>query len=275
MDNRFNNIKKVIAGGCSFTAGSELADESWDRPHKGICHELSYTAWPNLLQQRMFVNAKVDNTAVPGADYGSIVRRIIYQTRHNLRIHKPEDIVVVVMWTSILRREYPSVYPVGRKIKTHEDRFLTSLPSDGDGRTKGYSNAMLYSRRQMWASEHLTRTNVEFYARRDTHDNHVYYPLQQLEYLTNWLENHNIKYFFTSAFKDIEPELLNQDNVFFQDMIGRLDLPNLVHKEDGIGFWDWASKNNYKRGNESDHPLEEAHSDWTDLFAKWILTKCK
>lgn len=275
MDNRFNNIKKVIAGGCSFTAGSELADESWDRNHKGICYEISYTAWPNLLQQRMFVNAKVDNTAVPGADYGSIVRRIIYQTRHNLRIYKPEDIVVVVMWTSILRREYPSIYPVGRKIKTHEDRFLTSLPSDGDGRTKGYSNAMLYSRRQMWASEHLTRTNVEFYARRDTHDNHVYYPLQQLEYLTNWLENHNIKYFFTSAFNDIEPDCMHPDNIFLQDMIGRLDLPNNVHTSDRLGFMQWAKHHNYKCGNESDHPLEEAHSDWTDLFAKWILTKCK
>lgn len=223
----------------------------------------------------MFTNATVDNTAVPGADYGSIVRRIIYQTRRQLKIHKPEDIVVVVMWTSILRREYPSIYPTGRKIKTHEDRFLTSLPSDGDGKTKGYSNAMLYMRRQMWASEHLTRTNVEFYARRDTHDNHVYYPLQQLEYLTNWLENHNIKYFFTSAFNDIQPELLNQDNIFLQDMVGRLNLPNNIHTEDSLGFYDWATKFKYEKGKESEHPLEQAHNDWADLFSKWILTKCK
>lgn len=275
MDNRFNNIKKVIAGGCSFTAGSELADEDWERAHKGICYELSHTAWPNLLQEKMFTNATVDNTAVPGADYGSIVRRIIYQTRHQLRIHKPEDIVVVVMWTSILRREYPSIYPPGRKIETDEDRFLTSLPSDGDGKTKGYSNEMLLRRRQMWASEHLTRTIVEFYSRRDTHDNHVYYPLQQLEYLINWLENHNIKYFFTSAFKDIEPELLNQDNIFLQDMIARLNLPNNIHTEDGLGFWSWATKCKYEKGKESDHPLEQAHNDWADLFSKWILTKSK
>ena len=275
MDNRFNNIKKVIAGGCSFTAGSELADEDWERAHKGICYELSHTAWPNLLQEKMFTNATVDNTAVPGADYGSIVRRIIYQTRHQLRIHKPEDIVVVVMWTSILRREYPSIYPPGRKIETDEDRFLTSLPSDGDGKTKGYSNEMLLRRRQMWASEHLTRTIVEFYSRRDTHDNHVYYPLQQLEYLINWLENHNIKYFFTSAFKDIEPELLNQDNIFLQDMIARLNRPNNIHTKDGLGFWDWATAFKYEKGKESDHPLEQAHNDWADLFSKWILTKSK
>lgn len=223
----------------------------------------------------MFTNATVDNTAVPGADYGSIVRRIIYQTRHQLRIHKPEDIVVVVMWTSILRREYPSIYPPGRKIETDEDRFLTSLPSDGDGKTKGYSNEMLLRRRQMWASEHLTRTIVEFYSRRDTHDNHVYYPLQQLEYLINWLENHNIKYFFTSSFNDIEPELLNQDNIFLQDMIARLNLPNNIHTEDGLGFWSWATKCKYEKGKESDHPLEQAHNDWADLFSKWILTKSK
>ena len=223
----------------------------------------------------MFANATVDNTAVPGADYGSIVRRIIYQTRCQMRIHPPENIIVAVMWTSILRREYPSIYPKGKKIKTHEDRFLTSLPSDGDSRTRGFSNEMLYSRRQMWASEQLSRTNVEFYARRDTHDNHVYYPLQQLEYLTNWLENHNIKYFYTSSFNDIQPELFNQDNVFLQDMIARLDLPNLVHKEDGIGFMDWARKNKYECGKQSEHPLEQAHNDWSDLFSKWILTKSK
>jgi len=269
-----DNINKIIAGGCSFTAGSELADWDASRPTVGILKPRSNFTWANWVQKKLFKNATVDNTAIPGTGYGSCVRRIIYQTNKMLKSYKAEDIVVLIMWTSILRREYPVINDISTE-QDHEYRFWTSLPSDGDGQTRMWSKKESLARRQFISDEYLTRTILEFYTRRATADNHIYYPLQQLEYLTSWLKSNNVKFYYTCAFNDLLSLKHHYPNIFFEDMKQRLDLYNIVHTEENLGFYDWAKKNNYKCGKESDHPLEAAQEKWAELFSKYIIDKNK
>ena len=270
-----DKIKKVIAGGCSFTAGSELKDWDAQQPNIGILRPLSDFTWANWLQKKIYKNATVDNTAIPGSDYGGCVRRVIFQTNKMLKIYKPDEIVVCIMWTSILRREYPRVSPIDTEtLNDDEDRFFSSLPSDGDGLKSYWSIRSGIERRQYISDEHLARTLIEFYTRRATADNHIYYPLQQLEYLTSWLKMHNVKFYYTCAFNDLLSLEHHQPNVFYEDMKQRLDLKNIVHTEDNQGFYDWAKKHNYKCG-ETDHPLEAAQEKWADLFSKYIVDKNK
>ena len=272
MVKKFKTIKKVISGGCSFTAGSELADFDYTCPLNGILHPRSKSTWDNIISRNLFVNATLDQTALPGLDFGAIVRRVIFQLRENLKTHNPEEIVVLIMWTSALRREYVSIYPNEVKIKNNEDRFLCSLPCDeGTGFTL-MTTSQLQERLKRWKQEYLRGTLREFYRLRTSPDNIMYYPLQQLEYLKNYLENNNIKYFFTTAFNDIV-EIYHKENIFLQDMFERLDLKNLNFMVENEGFYRWAKNNNYACGKEADHPLEQAHQDWADLFANWILTK--
>ena len=267
-----DNIKKLIVGGCSVTAGDELSDWNGENKNVGIIRPRSEKTWANNLQKIYYRNAKLDNVAVSGAGYGSIVRRVIYQTERNLKLYKPEEIVVCVMWTSILRLEFPTIYPYGKDKKyiDDEEKFILTLPSDGENSTM-ISNRR--ERRNKLANEHLVRTIVEFYTRRATVDNHIYYPLQQLEYLTSYLQAKGIKYYFTTAFNDLMTLTHRQPNIYYEDMLNRLNLPRLIHVENDMGFWEYAKTNNYECGKGSDHPLDAAHVKWANLFKKWILTK--
>jgi len=267
-----DNIKKLIVGGCSFTAGDELSDWNGKQRNDGIIRPRSEKTWANNLQNILFRNAKLDNVAVSGAGYGSIVRRVIYQTERNLKLYKPEEIVVCIMWTSILRLEFPTIYPNGFKQKYFDDeeKFILTLPSDGDGSTKEKTQM---HRRNKLANEYLVRTVVEFYTRRATVDNHIYYPLQQLEYLTCYLQAKGVKYYYTTAFNDLMTLTHRQPNIYYEDMLNRLNLPKLIHVENDMGFWEYAKTNNYECGKDSDHPLDPAHKKWSQLFKKWILTK--
>ena len=267
-----DNIKKLIVGGCSFTAGDELSDWNGENKNVGIIRPRSESTWGNNLQRILFRNAKIDNVAVSGAGYGSIVRRVIYQTEKMLKLYKPEEIIVAVMWTSILRLEFPTIYPQGKKYKDDEDKFILTLPSDGDGST-GIARHVLVNRRNRLSEEYLVRTVVEFYTRRATVDNHLYYPLQQLEYLTSWLQARNVKFYYTTAFNDLMTLTHRQPNIYYEDMLNRLNLPELIHVENDMGFWEYSKENNFECGKESDHPLELAHKQWAKLFKKWILTK--
>lgn len=271
-----DNIKKLIVGGCSFTAGDELSDWKGHQKNVGIIRPRSEKTWANNLQKILFRSAKLDNLAISGSGYGSIVRRVIYQTERNLKLYKPEEIVVCVMWTSILRLEFPTIYPNGHKQKflDDEDKFIFTLPYDGDGSTKWYANEKArLERRQKLANEHLVRTIVEFYTRRATVDNHIYYPLQQLEYLTSYLQSKGVKYYYTTAFNDLMTLSHRQPNIYYDDMLNRLNLPRLIHVENDMGFWEYAKANNYECAAKADHPLEAAHVKWANLFKKWILTR--
>lgn len=268
-----DNIKKLIVGGCSFTAGDELSDWNGRQKNVGIIRPRSEKTWANNLQRILFYNAKLDNVAVSGGGYGSIVRRIIYQTERNLKMYKPEEIVVCVMWSSILRLEFPTIYPKGKTYNDDEDKFTMTLPSDGDGASFGSNRKAELARRTRLAEEHLVRTVVEFYTRRATVDNHIYYPLQQVEYLISYLKSKNIKFYFTTAFNDLMTLEHHKPNIYYEDMIKRIDLPSIVHVENNMGFWEYSKANKFECGKGSDHPLDPAHKHWAQLFKKWILTK--
>ena len=267
-----DNIRKLIVGGCSFTAGNELHDWNGRQHTTGIIRPRSNATWANALQKSMFPNATLDNTAISGSGYGSTVRRVIFQTNKMLKIYNPSEIVVCIMWTSILRLEFPTIYPPGKIIQDDEDKFIHTLPSDGDSSTP-MNRGALKERKKSLADEYLVRTVVEFYTRRATADNHIYYPLQQLEYLTSWLQARGVKFYYTTAFNDLISLEHHNKNIYYDDMKNRLDLKNLIHLESNQGFWEYAKTNNYECGKEADHPLEPAHLKWAELFEKWILTK--
>lgn len=267
-----DNIKKVVSGGCSFTAGAELVDFSPIWPPSGCIRFRGESTWAHWVQRKLYTNAIVDNVAMPGSDFGSCVRRVIFHIDNLLKSYQPQEIVVLVMWTSFLRREYPRILPKDSipYYTDDEDKFWCSLPSDAEGYI-GFQQRVKEQRKDVLYDEHLKRTVTDFYRKRTESTNIIYYPLQQMEYLISYLNSQNIKFYFTSAFDDFDRyvDFKREPNIFLDAMVKRLNLKNIIHTENNLGFSEWSKQNGYKCGPQS-HPLEAAHKHWADKFCTFI-----
>lgn len=267
-----DDIKKVVAGGCSFTAGAELADHSPIWPFSGCIRFKGESTWAHWVQRKLYTNAVVDNVAMPGSDFGSCVRRVVFHIDNLLKSYQPQEIVVVVMWTSFLRREYLRILPKDKIpfFEDDEDKFWCSLPSDAEGYLN-WKSETVKQRKDLINDEHLKRTVLDFYRKRADNTNIIYYPLQQIEYLMSYLNLQGVKFYFTSAFDDFNRYVNyeRESNIFIDSMVKRLNLDNIIHTEDNLGFNDWSVKRGYKCGPRS-HPLEAAHKHWADRFCTFI-----
>ena len=83
-----------IAGGCSFTYGSELSDD--DKGKKPSNH-----AWSSQLYRHGQVNGDYICTARPGIGNSAIARRVFNAVAN---LHEIE--CVVVMWTFVSRYDW-------------------------------------------------------------------------------------------------------------------------------------------------------------------------
>jgi hypothetical protein len=95
-----------------------------------------------------------------------------------------------------------------------------------------------------------------------------------MEYLTNYLKANNIKYFYTSAYNDfLVAQIMQENNVFIKELYKRNDVKNNVFFYEDLGFNQWAIKQGLPLGEDSNHPLEDAHLLWSRHFLKYILDK--
>jgi len=261
---KFKNNKVIISGGCSFTAGHDLADWNGSVEPDGICHTYSNRTWDSIIHRKMSPHSNLRKTAMGGHGYGAITRRIIYECEQQLKTHKPEEIIVLVMWTSALRREFVSIHE--EYFYEPEQYFTHTMP----GMIEPRNNPHWKDVKKRLEKEKLVKTVEEFYNKRFTRDNVYYYSLQQYEYLTNYLKANNIMYFYTGSYNDLASEdTMQENNIFIHDMYKRLDIKNNVCLENGLGFNEWATKEKLPKG-VSDHPLEEAQLRWAKKFIKWI-----
>lgn len=262
----FKNVKKFITGGCSFTAGHELADFDGNVTPKGICHHYSSRTWDCLIHRKLFPQAEMRKTATGGHGFGAITRRVIYECEQQLKKHSPEEIVVMIMWTSALRREFVSIQET--HFQNPEEYYIHSLPGIME------SPAWKDHLKSLYKKENLIPTVREFYYKRFTRDNVHYYSLQQYEYLTMYLKSKGIKFYYTGAFNDfIVAKVMQDNNIFIKDMFNRLDIENNVFFHNRLGFNDWAEQKGLPLGKDSAHPLEQAHLKWSKYFLKFILDK--
>ena len=269
---KMDKIKKVVSGGCSFTAGAELADHKRLIEPLGSIRFAGESTWAHRVQKNLYPSATVDNVGMVGSDFGSCVRRVIYHIDNLIKSFNPEEIVVLVMWTSLTRREYPRILPK-KSIERYvddEDKFFCSQTTDADGFFSPHKGT-IKQRRAILSEEYLKNTIRDFYRNRTESSNIIYYPLQQIEYLISYLNSQNVKFYFTSAFDDFAYYITmeREPNIFLDGMIKRLDLKNIIHREDNLGFYNWAKQNGYKFGPQV-HPLEKAHKIWGDKFSNFI-----
>ena len=245
----------LIAGGDSFTYGSELPSQEY--------------SWANLLANRLSMN--ICNTARPAAS-NSAIRRNVMNAIHKYR---ELDLFVAVMWSFPNRYEFRFAYETGHidspwysinpwtyNDETFEDHFFNK-----DDSTLKHQQATRTNAESLGITD-FAKSYVQNVAQTEYWE--IYTSWCEIVMLQNYLIKHDINYIFTyvdnSLFRGIEMDgtltALRSD----------IDMKKFVDNE---GMFNWAKRT--KQKFYTTHPHESAHEIWlnqvllqSDLVHKYI-----
>jgi len=259
----------IVAGGDSFTWGSELAD-SVVQPGVWEPVRHSFKTFPALLASDY---GEYICTAWPGYGNDAIARTVISQCE----IQIPD--IVVVTWTFPGRYEFRFGYDT--KQRKSPWYSITPWTSGLTDISKEFHSQNKYTEEQFFKTIERARNSgvaefAEVFYRHvgATEYWEVYSSLREIAYLQNYLTVKNIPYLFMCADNSIRynhtiehadadiKSLYNQINwnKWFWWPVG--DAP---HETQGPrGFYQWAVENKYSMGTT--HPLEDAHQAAAELI---------
>jgi hypothetical protein len=256
----------LIAGGDSFTWGSELPDQYFDH----LTNSPSNLTWASLIAQHY--NWTYKCVAKPGCGNSTITRRVISEVAKNI----DNEVYVVVMWTYTHRSEI-------RLRNTHPYTTINNEPMQAarfdiddywinfnawhglsfDEKMSFFPKDIDPERYQFFREQHdkmteigITDASKYFYTPTGDNYYHQYNFLKEINLLQSYLENKNIKYFFCLATNEIcnpEPKIKSESGLW--DTINW----NKWYKDAAFHKW---SEFHSKCGS---HPGHDAHHDWFQL----------
>jgi hypothetical protein len=251
--------RTLLAGGCSFTHGSELSD---DNQGKSPSNKTWSAGLSNSVGANYFCVARV------GMGNAGIARRVF-----NYVANTKEECFVAVMWSFCSR--YDWAMPRHRVLE--DTRWTTITPWDTEQNQAEVADKLAGSEAIMeqWKQrrEEYRETGVGAFAdalyRHAANRYHeTYLSWKSIVWLQNILEKRRIPYLFTladnSLFYDEFTPLWEQDSLM-RAMYAEIDFSRwFSFGERMMGFNQWAVMNDYPRATT--HPLDLAHSDAVQLM---------
>ena len=251
--------RTLLAGGCSFTYGSELSD---DNEGKSPSNKTWSARLSNSVGANYFCVARV------GMGNAGIARRVF-----NYIANTQEECFVTVMWSFTSR--YDWAMPRHRILE--DTRWTTITPWDTEHNQVEVADKLAGSEAIMeqWKQrrEEYRETGVGAfadalyrYAANRYHE--TYLSWKSIVWLQNILEKRRIPYLFTLAdntlFYNEFTALWEQDSLL-RAMYSEIDFSRwFSFGERMMGFNQWALMNDYPRATT--HPLDSAHSDAVQLM---------
>lgn len=268
-------MKCVITSGCSFTAGIELGDYYEDKANG---REGSNRIWSHHIKQTLWPDAEFINVARSGASNTCIVRRVTHAVYEALKKYNPEDIVVLIMWTGIHRREWR----LGTRAEINEHpefKYFNTLASDGElmlklktAFFKDFPNPSWEDmRRKTLKEDKLGSIVKEYYSYHVTWVNSVYATLKEIEYLSLYLDKNKIKYYYTTGEDDWTTAIDKSKNKdqYVDRLIDETNILENIFRYNNLSFCKYA-RDKKLPFCEYGHPGEEAHRQWGNLMIEWI-----
>ena len=251
--------RTLLAGGCSFTYGSELSDDDRGRAP-------SKKTWSAGLSNA--VGANYFCVARVGMGNSGIARRVF-----NYVANTKEECFVTVMWSFTSR--YDWAMPRNRVLE--DTRWTTITPWDTEQNQAEVAEKLSGSEA---VAEDWKRRREEYretgigpfadalyrYAANRYHE--TYLSWKSIVWLQNILEKKGIPYLFTLAdntlfYNELIP-LWEQDSLMGA-LYKEIDFTRwFSFGERMMGFNQWAQLNDYPRATT--HPLDSAHSDAVKLM---------
>ena len=254
--------KVFIAGGDSFTFGSELPD----------CTETVYSkmTWSALLAKHM--NLDYECVAKPGSGNNAIMRLVIEAVENN-----PGTAFVAVMWSwpgrfeikvndeikkNALNKVFPEKDIAGNWVNispwnslSFDDRIKLMPAKDDPYFVKNYKY-------QCDLEKQIGLNSLaETYFSLASNDHFLYSTALAIFTLQCYLEKKEIDYIF-AATTDHLLEIFDKDDIPFTKMIDRTKWLNLDK-----GMYQWALENEYEISSMN-HPVAKAHEDWINVYYK-------
>ena len=255
---------KLIAGGDSFTYGSELldchklADSEHPMPYEVISN-LTYTA---LIAKELGVEYVC--AAFPGHS-NSAIRRT---TMDMCEQHQDIDLVIV-MWTFPNRYEF-----------RFNDKWEQITVWSADDHVEVRIKKEFKNENNLVFNEHLARLQrardlgiTDFAKNFYRHVGHTefwecYTSLTEILMLSNYLKLRNIPYVFTLADSCILHNQRHTKDQSYKNLLRQINDMNWFLFPHNKGFYNWAQDEKFPFGTT--HPLEEAHIEAANLIYEHI-----
>ena len=213
--------KILITSGCSFTNGE--------------------TNWPVHLNK--LLNSKLINVGESSQGNALISRKLIYQVDTALKIYKPEEIVIGVIWSSVERSE--------RYIqKSDEFCGVPHLDFNPTSVIKGYPNWRIL--RHEWINSPDSKLYYEIYSNLISS---MVYSIEHILRVQWYLEKCGIKYFMSTITDILHPYLLHHVEISY--LYKQIDFSKFLPIE---GEYEWVKKNYPTNGFNP--PLPDGTPDW-------------
>lgn len=258
-------LGKLIAGGDSFTFGSELKGCYKIQEDGSPIEVYSPNAYSALLAKGM--NLEYICTAVPGYS-NSAIRR---STMDICEQHNDIDLVIV-MWTFPNRYEFKFDWQ-------WEQISLWSIEDNVEERIRKEfhnHNPIIFEKHlkklQKEREAGITNFAKSFYRYVGHTDYWQYYSsLVEIVMLSNYLRLRNIRHLFTVADDFAEAIINNQihsQDPSYQTLLDQAKKTNWFLFPQNKGFNDWAKAEKYPIGTT--HPLDPAHIEAANLIYEHI-----
>jgi len=269
--------KLVITSGCSFTAGAELEDyvDNWE---KGL--EESKLVWSYKIKEKLWPDADFLNVSKSGGSNATITKKTLYYTNKMLEQYDPKDIVVLVMWTGVDRREWRLTNKNNLDYEMSDFKYENTTASDASILSKiNVKNIMKEYYHPVWTNfrkktlieNKLSSVILNYYRNFVNKESSLYDALKNIEYLSLFLENNNIPYYYTSSDRhifDYSNDVLGRD-MFIDRLIKKVNPIESFFSVNGTGFCEYTSDNEFPLC-EFGHSGKEAHQEYANLMYKWI-----
>jgi len=260
----------LIAGGDSFTWGSELGDETLTSP--------SQFTWSALLAKQL--NYEYLCVAKPGCANNSIARRVIDAINQN----QNKELYVAVMWTYTHRSEIRlrNMHPYNTIVHDKsleaqfgiDDYYINFNAWHGlslEEKLSFFPNGIDDNQHKFFSDQHDKLTEIgitsaadQYYKITGDSISHHINTAKEILLLQLLLESKNIPYFFCSA----SDELFKEQHPFVIQS-------GLI---DNINWNKWYKEKSFKKFGDDypqcgNHPGVEAHTSWFNLIIPKV-TEC-
>lgn len=247
--------KLLITSGCSFSE----------------CISYATTTWPIHLAKELS-GYEHTSYAMGSQGNGLISRSIIYGVIEALKTHKPEDILVGVMWSGSNRHDFRCTSPsllhfVSDKVHNGWMENPTSFVKDS---TKNW----------VILNTNWTENNKEALTHYKMFHDEIGSSIYSIEHIlkTQWfLQSKNIKYFFTNY---MDHNIVVPENITHPEIDYLYKQIDTEHYLPVTSQYDWISKNSkYAESNPEEwniltgphHPTTEMHKEFVDeVIVPWL-----
>lgn len=265
--------KVIVADGCSWTAG-DIVDpilfpgQPWHVNHPDNAQYRYPRVWPDKLGK--LLNLETINQSIAGSSNDGILRRILSNIPNILSKYEPQEVVVIIGWTSPERKDFFYSDNKKRMWKTFYPKELF----DNDESYRFHKEYILnYWNEEEYMSRYLiTLISVHSYLKLLNIDHYFFDAFYESNETIKSKSKHtifdsiNLYDFIKDKSKDLEHNLegrgiieqylkIYDTNYIKQSMIGiikTLDLPRKLIFDDTY------------------HPTEYSHNMWAEYIAKTL-----